>query len=191
MPNIWNLVFTVVLVAIGSAKCDVNLDSLFHAGVPTAAPVAPAPSKNTIEQQTTSDIPAQNGDVFDEFDREPFMPYRNSRHDEFDWALTKVRSNQATQNMNKLKKKSFSIAPTECSEQRKWKCNFVAVFGEIVAVDFGWSSRWRHKHASRASIDFAEHPINSRNPRTIRQGVRFDVGKLLHIHKTRQWWMIN
>lgn len=109
MPNIWNLVFTVVLVAIGSAKCDVNLDSLFHAGVPTAAPVAPAPSKNTIEQQTTSDIPAQNGDVFDEFDREPFMPYRNSRHDEFDWALTKVRSNQATLNMNKLKKKDILL----------------------------------------------------------------------------------
>lgn len=77
------------MLAIGTGKCDVDIDinRLFHSGVPTAAPQAI--SANTIEQ--AKEISAQNGEVFDEFDQESFMPYRHSRHDEFDWALTKVR----------------------------------------------------------------------------------------------------
>lgn len=77
-------------MAISTAKCDVDLDRLFHAGVPTGAPPLQASSVNTIDQPSTGDIPAQNADIFDELDHESFMPYRNSRHDEFDWALTKV-----------------------------------------------------------------------------------------------------
>lgn len=130
MRDIWNLDFTVVLLAIGSAKCDVNLESLFHSGVPTTAPAAQAPSVNTIEQQTTSDIPAQNGDVFDEFDREPFMPYRNSRHDEFDWAPTKVRSNQATSNMNIIRHRSHcwpAVVPLKIAFKCRTFCKRLAL----------------------------------------------------------------
>lgn len=83
-----DFLIAVALLAISTVKGDVDLDRLFHSGVPTAAPQTA--SVNTIDQQGASDIPLANGDIFDELDHEMFMPYRNSRHDEFDWALTKV-----------------------------------------------------------------------------------------------------
>lgn len=88
-----NFLIAVTLLAISTVKCDVDLDRLFHSGVPTAAPQTA--SVNNIDQQGASDIPLANGDIFDELDHETFMPYRNSRHDEFDWALTKVRKTNA------------------------------------------------------------------------------------------------
>lgn len=75
-----------ILLVIGAVTCDVNVDSLFHgAPPPQAAPAQPAPGKEGEFATQGADVAIPNLDVF-----ENFVPYASSRHDEFDWALTKV-----------------------------------------------------------------------------------------------------
>lgn len=81
-------------MAINYSVAQVDVDRLFHANPPTlsqpagapaaAAAVAPGAQKPNGAQQDP--MSQYLGDVFDD----DFIPYRGSRHDEFDFALTKV-----------------------------------------------------------------------------------------------------
>lgn len=72
-------------IALIAAQSEVNLDSLFH-GL--------APDAKLTEFTTTTLAPSlPNSDVFDNY-----MPYANSRHDEFDWSLTKNVLNTRKEN---------------------------------------------------------------------------------------------
>lgn len=71
---------------IGASKCDIDLNSLFHtsATAPQAQPNQPVLASKV--EPVSSIAPA---DALGDLNLQ-FVPYRSSRHDEFDWALTKV-----------------------------------------------------------------------------------------------------
>lgn len=75
-----SLVFSIVVYA----QSEVDVDKLFHANPPVLSPIKQA---NAQKQQQTD--PANS--VVADFSEDEFNPYRGSRHDEFDWALTKVK----------------------------------------------------------------------------------------------------
>lgn len=72
------------IVIFCNAQSQVDVDKLFHANPPSLAPNKPSNVQRPLQAQAQ----AQNNPV-SEFDDE-LKPYRGSRHDEFDWALTKV-----------------------------------------------------------------------------------------------------
>lgn len=72
---VFSLVSSVVIFC--AAQSQVDVDKLFHANPPPLAPNRPV--------NTPRPLPA----ISELFDDE-LKPYRGSRHDEFDWALTKV-----------------------------------------------------------------------------------------------------
>lgn len=81
--------YCVVCVAVtlgAPQQPEVNVDRLFHANPPTL--VAGQPSI-TSAQKPSAQQEAMMGALGDIFD-DDFIPYRGSRHDEFDFALTKV-----------------------------------------------------------------------------------------------------
>lgn len=75
------LVFSIVVYA----QSEVDVDKLFHANPPVLSPIK---LTNTQKQQQID----PSNSVATDFSEDEFNPYRGSRHDEFDWALTKVRS---------------------------------------------------------------------------------------------------
>lgn len=83
----------VVLGVIAAVSCDVNVDSLFHGAVPPQVQPQPAAAPPVQADATTQapDPSIPNLDIF-----ENYMPYASSRHDEFDWALTKVNNSLFT-----------------------------------------------------------------------------------------------
>lgn len=70
------------IVIFCNAQSQVDVDKLFHANPPSLVP------NKAPNVQRPPQAQAQNNPV-SEFDDE-LKPYRGSRHDEFDWALTKV-----------------------------------------------------------------------------------------------------
>lgn len=72
--------------ALGAAQSEVNVDRLFHANPPTLTPNANQPVAVQQPIVTQDPMAALVNDIFDD----DFNPYRGSRHDEFDFALTKV-----------------------------------------------------------------------------------------------------
>lgn len=77
----FSLVSSIVILC--RAQSQVDVDKLFHANPPSLSPNRPANAQRPLSSQNTD--PSIIG-IFDE----DFKPFRGSRHDEFDWALTKV-----------------------------------------------------------------------------------------------------
>lgn len=73
------------------AQSQVDVDKLFHANPPSFAPNRSPPNAQRPQQVQSNpqNIDATNPVITELFDDE-LKPYRGSRHDEFDWALTKV-----------------------------------------------------------------------------------------------------
>lgn len=81
------------IVIFCNAQPQVDVDKLFHANAPSLAPNKSPNAQRPLQAQ------AQNNPA-SELDDE-LKPYRGSRHDEFDWALTKVLKLSASNNLNK------------------------------------------------------------------------------------------
>lgn len=74
------------IVIFCNAQSQVDVDKLFHANPPSLAPNrAPNAQRPQLAQAQSIDSTNPVSDFEDEL-----KPYRGSRHDEFDWALTKV-----------------------------------------------------------------------------------------------------
>lgn len=71
------------IVVLCAAQSQVDVDKLFHANPPSLSPNRPINAQKPLSNQNAD--PSIVG-IFDE----DFKPFRGSRHDEFDWALTKV-----------------------------------------------------------------------------------------------------
>lgn len=65
-----------------------DVDKLFHANPPSLSPNRPANVQRPYANQNTDRI---NDDMSETFEGE-FKVFRGSRHDEFDWSLTKVNN---------------------------------------------------------------------------------------------------
>lgn len=63
-----------------------DIDKLFHANPPSLSPSGPTNAQKPVQQQSFGPGNSVISEVFED----EFNPYRGSRHDEFDWALTKV-----------------------------------------------------------------------------------------------------
>lgn len=73
-----------------AAQSQVDVDKLFHANPPSLAPNRPPNAQRPVQAHTqTQSIDSTNPAITELFEDE-LKPYRGSRHDEFDWALTKV-----------------------------------------------------------------------------------------------------
>lgn len=75
-----------VCLIVSAVQSEVDVDRLYHANPPELSPnrqQAPAHNQKPIHEPSNNAIT----DLFDDFN-----PYRGSRHDEFDWALTKVKN---------------------------------------------------------------------------------------------------
>lgn len=68
------------------AQSQVDVEKLFHANPPSLSPKRPANAEASLSQQSNDPANAILSEVFDD----DLKPYRGSRHDEFDYALTKV-----------------------------------------------------------------------------------------------------
>lgn len=90
------ILFSVIVAVTHAASVDLfhntqQAPSKDNDHMPTLIRPANAPS-NSAKPETSTPInlrPANEGEFFDVNE---FVPYRSSRHDEFDWALTKVSS---------------------------------------------------------------------------------------------------
>lgn len=76
------------VVIFCDAQSQVDVDKLFHANPPSLAPNRSPNAQRPLQVQSQG-IDASNPVITELFDDE-LKPYRGSRHDEFDWALTKV-----------------------------------------------------------------------------------------------------
>lgn len=80
------LIFSAIvssIVILCRAQSQVDVNKLFHANPPS---LSPNRAVNVQRPQTTQNADSSIIGIFDE----EFKPFRGSRHDEFDWALTKV-----------------------------------------------------------------------------------------------------
>lgn len=88
------LTLSTVCFVVTISAAQVDVDRLFHANPPTLAPNANQPAAASPQKPaaTAQQDPSMGllGDIFDD----DFNPYRGSRHDEFDFALTKVKITQ-------------------------------------------------------------------------------------------------
>lgn len=73
----------ISIVVLCAAQSQVDVDKLFHANPPSLSQSRPMNAQKPVSNQNAD--PSITG-IFDE----DFKPFRGSRHDEFDWALTKV-----------------------------------------------------------------------------------------------------
>lgn len=83
--------YVFCLVSLVVIFCDaqsVDVAKLFHANSPSSVPNRPVNAQRLLQSQSQS-IDSTNPEATELFDDE-FMPYRASRHDEFDWAIIKV-----------------------------------------------------------------------------------------------------
>ncbi|XP_055302785.1 serine protease inhibitor 27A-like [Sitodiplosis mosellana] len=77
--------FVCSIVIFCDAQSQVDVDKLFHANPPSLSPNRPPNVQRPLQAQAQS-IDSTNP-IFESDDE--LKPYRGSRHDEFDWALTK------------------------------------------------------------------------------------------------------
>lgn len=63
------------------AQSEVDVDKLFHANPPVLSSSKPANAQKPLQTDSANSVA--------DFSEDEFNPYRGSRHDEFDWALTK------------------------------------------------------------------------------------------------------
>lgn len=78
------------ILALFAAVYSDNVD-LFHGTLQSQSPSLLRPTKDTRVPESATPInlaPANEGEFLD---GKEYVPYRASRHDEFDWALTKVK----------------------------------------------------------------------------------------------------
>lgn len=73
-----------------AAQSQVDVDKLFHANPPSLAPNRPPNGQRPTQTQPQSQSIDSINPVASELFEDELKPYRGSRHDEFDWALTKV-----------------------------------------------------------------------------------------------------
>lgn len=78
----FRLVNSIVILSSAQSQVDIDIDKLFHANPPSLSPNGPTNVQRPLANQN-NDRP--NDDMAEVFD-----PFRGSRHDEFDWSLTKV-----------------------------------------------------------------------------------------------------
>jgi len=88
--------FVVILAVVHAAQGDIDVMRLFHSdNTPTTyRPQPKLPGSQHLEPSTIapSSIPSSPGTQATDqtaYSDDQFIPYRSSRHDEFDWALTK------------------------------------------------------------------------------------------------------
>jgi len=84
------------LLVIDASKCDIDLNSLFHSS--GSAPPSEPQNVPTLSNKMESVPNITPSDALGDLSQQ-FVPYRSSRHDEFDWALTKkvlITSNENT-----------------------------------------------------------------------------------------------
>lgn len=82
------------IVILSSAQSQVDVDKLFHANPPSLSPNRPVNVQRPLANQNTDRI---NDDMSETFEGE-FKVFRGSRHDEFDWSLTKKVLDGSNQN---------------------------------------------------------------------------------------------
>lgn len=80
------LVFLVSSIVVLSDASTIDVEKLFHANPPSLSPNGPINAQKPVQHYSND---PSNSVIIDTFD-DDFNPYRGSRHDEFDWALTKV-----------------------------------------------------------------------------------------------------
>lgn len=73
-----------------AAQSQVDIDKLFHANPPSLAPNRPQNAQRPVQAQSQTQSIDSTNPVITELFEDELKPYRGSRHDEFDWALTKV-----------------------------------------------------------------------------------------------------
>lgn len=90
------------IVILCRAQSQVDVDKLFHANPPSLSPNRPANAQRPQSIQNADPSSSAISGIFDE----DFKPFRGSRHDEFDWALTKVLISFTKILLNEVLKKS-------------------------------------------------------------------------------------